>query len=130
MKYARIIVLSIIFLLYFASCASTAVTDADIVAGNSRAVGQLEATVASLDRTIADSRERIAAVIDTSRSIADGISRLEYLFGCYEREVIELQREIDSIRNEAQGAMEGNSNTVLSGTISCSFYICPFLPGA
>lgn len=85
----------------FASCASTP-TDGDIVAGNSRAAGQLEATVASLDRTIAASRERIGTVIDASRGIEDGIVRLEYLFGCYEREVIELQREIDAIRAQAQ----------------------------
>lgn len=97
-QYIPVIIVSLLLL---ASCASTP-TDGDVVAGNSRAVGQLEATVEALDRTTASSRERISAVIDSSRSIEDGIGRLEFLFRCYEREVIELQRAIDNIRAEAE----------------------------
>lgn len=98
MKYVIFLIACIIV----CSCTGTRVYDSDFVAGNSRAAGQLEATVSSLDRTVADSRERIAAVITTSRDIENGIDRLEYLFRCYEREVIGLQQEIDAIRIQAQ----------------------------
>ena len=75
---------------------------ADAIAGNSRAAGRLEATVAALDGAVADSRKRIADVIETSRDIADGIERIEYLFEQYESEVERILREIDRIRNEAE----------------------------
>lgn len=88
--------------IFLCSCVSTGkYGDSNIVAGNSRAVGRLEATIEALDRTVADSRERVAAVIATSRDVENGIDRLEYLFRCYEREVVGLQREIDRIRGKA-----------------------------
>lgn len=99
--YARIILCIVIVSSLLCSCASLP-TDYGIVAGNSRAAGQLEATISSLDRAVVGSRERIGEVISASRRIEDGIERLEYLFGCYEHEVIELQREIEVIRAQAQ----------------------------
>ena len=97
----KIIIIALAALAF--SCQSAGIpADSEVVAGNSRAAGQLEATVASLDRTVADSRERIGRVLLTGRSIEDGIVRLEYLFECYEREVVLLQLEVDAIRRQAE----------------------------
>lgn len=89
----------------FIGCCTNRKPDADVsdvIAGNSSAVGKLETTISALDGTVSDSRARIANVIETSRSITDGIERLEYLFGEYEREVNRILNEIDRIRNEAE----------------------------
>lgn len=100
------------------TCRRTGTDDKDVIAGNSRATGKLEATVQALDGTVANSRERIANIIETSRGIADGVERVEYLFNEYEREVEQLLKEIDRIRNEAefQGESDkmgyGNTGTV------------------
>lgn len=83
--------------------------DADIIAGNSRAAGQLEATIAALDGTVNSSRERIADIIETGRSITDGLDRLEYLFGQYESEVGRLLGEIDRIRSEIEIQSKSNN---------------------
>lgn len=94
----------------FGGCATARLSgdDAGIVSANSRAVGQLEATVTELDRTITDSRERIGIVARAGERIKDGIDRLEYLFGEYEQEVGRLLDEIDRIRNEAESEGEAD----------------------
>ena len=89
----------------------------DVIAGNSRATGKLEATVQALDGTVANSRERIKNIVKTSRDIADGVDRVEYLFGQYEQEVKRLLNEIDGIRNEARKQVENNSGGNGSTTI-------------
>ena len=91
----------------------------DIIDGNSRTVGQLEATVAALDGTVSSSRERIETIIATSRNIADGIERVEYLFNQYENETNRLLNEIDRIRNEIEVQSENNSD---SGNTADSVY--------
>ena len=53
--------------------------------------------------------ERIANILKTSRGIADGIERIEYLFGKYESEVKRLLSEIDRIRIEAENTSENNN---------------------
>lgn len=80
---------------------STRADAADIISGNSRAAGKLEATISALDGTVNSSRERIARIIKTSRNITDGVDRIEYLFKQYESEVDRLLNEIDAIRNKA-----------------------------
>ena len=92
-------------LLFVSGCRTTGqirTDDSDIIEGNSYAAGRLEATVKALDGTVSDSRERIADVIETSRGIADGVERIEYLFGKYEQEVERLLNEIDGIRSQAE----------------------------
>lgn len=109
-------------LFLFASCSTCGrigADDKDIVAGNSFAAGQLEATVAVLDGTVADSRERIANIIETSRGITGGVERVEYLFNKYESEVERLLNEIDRIRNEAEIQGEDNND---SGGNTTDFY--------
>lgn len=93
----------------FTGCETTRIDDSGIVERNSRAVGQLEATVSSLDRTVAASRERIGAVVSSSRDIEDGIARLEFLFKCYEREVVGLLAEIGRIRSQIETKGENDS---------------------
>lgn len=98
----------------FTNCKSTGNIDTDtanIIDGNSRASGQLEATIAQLDGTVNDSRNRITNIIETSRNIEDGIGRLEYLFDEYESEVYRILDEIDRIRTEIKVQSENNSDS-------------------
>lgn len=95
----------------FTDCKSTGNIDANatsIIDRNSRASGQLEATITELDGTVNDSRDRIANIIETSRNIEDGIDRLEYLFIEYESEVYRILDEIDRIRAEIKIQSENN----------------------
>lgn len=72
----------------FPNCAGTQHRDAgEPFGGDSYAAGKLEATVKELDRITSDSRERIRNAVKASRSIEDGIERIEFLFGKYEQEV-------------------------------------------
>ena len=80
----------------------------EVVAGNARAAGRLEATVRSLDDTIGDSRERLEIVARASERIAGGVDRAEFLFSEYEQEVGRLLDEIDRIRTEAQAEAEAD----------------------
>lgn len=116
-NYAKII-LSFVFLfgvsVLFSGCCTCGKLRADttsVVSGNSLAAGRLEATVTALDGTVADSRERIANIIKTSRGITDGVERAEYLFEQYESEVERILDEIDRIRNEAQIPAEDNNSS-------------------
>lgn len=115
-NYAKII-LSFIFLfgfcVFFSGCCTCGKLRSDTtgtVSGNSYAAGRLEATVSALDGTVADSRERIANIIKTSRGITDGVERVEYLFTQYESEVERILDEIDRIRDEAQIPAEDNNS--------------------
>lgn len=110
-------------LFMFAGCCTCGRINADtkdIIAGNSRATGKLEATVAELDRATADSRERITNIIETSRGITDGVERVEYLFGQYEREVERLLNEVDRIRKEAEN--KGENNIGRGGTVTVFYH--------
>lgn len=123
-KKKVILYICLIFcIIVLSSCCSTKSKDeyhtTDIIAGNSLAVGKLEATVAALDGTITDSRERIGNVIETSRNIANGIERIEYLFNEYELEVSRLLKEIERIRSEAEIQIETDNN---SNSIPSDFY--------
>lgn len=100
--------------LLFTNCATTRIDVSGIVGRNSRYAGRLEATVASLDGAIVDSRERIADSVEQSKSIADGLERLEFLFGRYEQEVGRLLEEIGRIRSQV--AEEGEDNSVGGGS--------------
>lgn len=96
----------------FPNCAGTRYRDAgEPFGGDSYAVGKLEATVKELDRTTSDSRERIRNAVKASRSIEDGIERIEFLFGKYEQEVARLQNEIDRIRAQAECKEESSAYT-------------------
>lgn len=88
--------------------------DTVIIAGNSYAVGKLEATITALDGAVSDSRERIANVIETSRCITDGVERVEYLFNEYESEVNRLLCEIDRIRIETQKSSEDHNDSSIN----------------
>lgn len=85
---------------------------------DSYAAGKLEATVKELDRTTSDSRERIRDAVKASRSIEDGIERIEFLFGKYEQEVARLQNEIDRIRAQAECKEESSAYTMRN--IACN----------
>lgn len=85
---------------------------------DSYAAGKLETTVKELDRTTSDSRERIRNAVKTSRSIEDGIERIEFLFGKYEQEVARLQNEIDRIRAQAECKEESSAYTMRN--IACN----------
>jgi peptidoglycan hydrolase CwlO-like protein len=106
-----ILCFNILPFLFSACCTNRNIADnaADVINRNSHAAGQLEATVAALDTTVSSSRERIENIIATSRNIADGIERVEYLFGQYENEIDRLLNEIDGIRSEIE--VEGENNT-------------------
>lgn len=109
-------------LFMFAGCCTCGRINADtkdIIAGNSRATGKLEATITALDGTVTNSRERIANIIETSRGITDGVERVEYLFNQYEHEVERLLDEIDAVRRKAAIPGEDNKN---SGADSDSVY--------
>ena len=100
-----------LFVVLLAGCctaSSTRADAADIISGNSRATGKLEATISALDGTVNSSRERIAHIIKTSRNITDGVDRIEYLFRQYEAEVDRLLNEIDAIRNKAEIQSKNN----------------------
>lgn len=100
-----------VFAVLFSGCCTCGKLRADaqtVVSGNSFAAGRLEATVTALDGTVADSRERIANIIKTSRGITDGVERVEYLFEQYESEVERILGEIERIRDEAQNPGENN----------------------
>lgn len=122
-KIEKISIFILCFSLFVLSgcCSSGGVSadDAIIISGNSYSVGKLEATITALDGAVSDSKERIANVIETSRSITDGIERVEYLFNEYESEVERLLDEIDRIRNEAE--IQGKDNND-SGDNSTDFY--------
>ncbi len=110
------VMFTILFVLLFGisgccSCGRINTDAADVIAGDSRAVGRLEATVEALDGTVVDSRKRIADIIETSRNITDGVERVEYLFGEYESEIERILNEIDRIRNEAELPGEDNQNS-------------------
>lgn len=117
-----ILVVCIVILAGCCTCRRNRQDTTDIIAGNSHATGKLEATVAELDRATADSRERITNIIETSRGITDGVERVEYLFGQYEREVERLLNEVDRIRKEAEN--KGENNIGRSGTVTV-FYRNP-----
>ena len=96
----------------FSNCAGTRHRDAgESFCRDSYAAGKLEATVKELDRTTSDSRERIRNAVKASRSIEDGIERIEFLFGKYEQEVGRLQNEIDRIRAQAECKEESSAYT-------------------
>lgn len=100
-----------LFVILLAGCCtagSTRADAADIISGNSRAAGKLEATISALDGTVNRSRKRIANVIETSRGITDGVDRIEYLFKQYESEVDRLLNEIDAIRNKVEIQSKNN----------------------
>ncbi len=102
------------FIVFCVSSCSTTGTGTDVIdtiTGNSYAAGQLEATITELDRTTASSRERIEAIIGTSRNIENGIERVEYLFGQYESEVNRLLNEIDTIREQIELQSEDNKDS-------------------
>lgn len=109
-KSVMYLVLGVCLFLFAGCCTCGGInTDTtDIIAGNSHATGKLEATITALDGTVANSRERIANIIETSRGITDGVERVEYLFNKYESEVERLLNEIDRIRNEAE--IQGKDN--------------------
>lgn len=116
--YAKNVVFSFAFVFFTVAllsgcctCGKLGADAASVVSGNSHAVGRLEATVAELDGTVADSRARIASIIKTSRNIADGVERIEFLFGQYESEIERILREIDRIRNETEIQSEGYSDS-------------------
>lgn len=116
--YAKNIVFSVAILFFTAAllsgcctCGKLGADAANVVSGNSHAVGRLEATVAALDGTVADSRARIASIIKTSRNIADGVERIEFLFCQYESEIERILREIDRIRNETEIQSENYNNS-------------------
>lgn len=93
--------------LILGGCRTNAVPDvADVIARDSQLRGRLEATVDSLDGTISDSRERIKSVLEDSRKITSGAERLDYLFGCYEREVERLIDEMRRSRDEIKDSVE------------------------
>ena len=85
------------------------------------AAGKLEATISALDGTVNSSRERIEHIIKTSRNIADGIERLEYLFKQYASEVNRLLNEVDAIRNKAEIQSKNNMDC---GSNSGNIYNC------
>ena len=107
------------------TASSTRADAADIISGNSRAAGKLEATISALDGTVNNSRERIARIIKTSRNITDGVDRIEYLFGQYEAEVDRLLNEIDTIRNKAEIQSKNNFDCDgnSSGVYNCAGYL-------
>lgn len=125
-KIEKISIFILCFSLFVLSgcCSSGGVSadDAVIISGNSYSVGNLEATITALDGAVSDSKERIANVIETSRSITDGIERVEYLFNEYESEVNRLLNDIDRIRIETQKSsedhMDSNINTDSGGDSS------------
>lgn len=103
----------------FPNCAGTWHRDAgEPFFRDSYAAGKLEATVKELDRTTSDSRERIRNAVKASRSIEDGIERIEFLFGKYEQEVGRLQNEIDRIRVQAECKEESSAYTMWN--IACN----------
>lgn len=114
-KIEKISIFILCFSLFVLSgcCSSGRVSadDAVIISGNSYSVGNLEATITALDGAVSDSRERIANVIETSRSITDGIERVEYLFNEYESEVNRLLNDIDRIRIETQKSSEDHNDS-------------------
>ena len=113
-----------LFVVLLAGCctaSSTRADAADIISGNSRAAGKLEATISALDGTVNSSRERIEQIIKTSRNIADGIERLVYLFKQYASEVNRLLNEVDAIRNKAEIQSKNNMDC---GSNSGNIYNC------
>ncbi len=108
-----ILCFNLLSFLFSACCTNRNVADnaSDVIDRNSHAAGQLEATVAALDTTVSSSRERIENIISTSRNIADGIERVEYLFGQYENEVDRLLNEIDGIRSKIEIESENNTDS-------------------
>ncbi|MGI5075943.1 hypothetical protein E4N71_11065 [Treponema vincentii] len=119
--YVIFVCLFVFLLTGCCTAGSTRADAADIISGNSRAAGKLEATISALDGTVNNSRERIARIIKTSRNITDGVDRIEYLFGQYEAEVDRLLNEIDTIRNKAE--IQGKNNMDRSGN-SSGVYNC------
>ena len=106
----------------FPNCAGMRHRDAGEPFGrDSYAAGKLEATVKELDRTTSDSRERIRNAVKASRSIEDGIERIEFLFGKYEQEVGRLQNEIDRIRAQAECKEESSAYTMRNIACNDSF---------
>lgn len=117
-KIEKISIFILCFSLFVLSgcCSSGGVSadDAVIISGNSYSVGNLEATITALDGAVSDSKERIANVIETSRSITDGIERVEYLFNEYESEVNRLLNDIDRIRIETQKSSEDHMDSSIN----------------
>ena len=114
MKYdaAMVIVcigLCALLLVACSSCCSARATnqppgDTELVIANQRAASHLEAAVDYLEATASASHQRIGEITKTGATIADAVDRLEYLFGCYEREVNELLAEIDALRADLEKA--------------------------
>lgn len=117
-KIEKISIFILCFSLFVLSgCCSSGRVSADdtvIISGNSYSVGNLEATITALDGAVSDSKERIANVIETSRSITDGIERVEYLFNEYESEVNRLLNDIDRIRIETQKSSEDHMDSSIN----------------
>ena len=60
---------------------------------------RLETTINTIDSILDDSTNRITTITEASKSITDGITRVEYLFTEYEREVNNLRAELTDLRN-------------------------------
>lgn len=107
-----------VFMLFYSlllgGCQSAGLSgkDAELVERHSRNLGRIEGTANALADTIADSRERLEIITRAGERIGDGIDRLDYLFGEYEREVGRLLDEIDRLRQQIEILEENSGDRV------------------
>ena len=103
-KIITIVFNVIMYSCIFTGCKTTDIArdNTELIIANTRAVQQLENTVTALNEVLGRSSERIDSIREQSLGITDGIEKLEYLFGQYEREVIELLKEIEQLRTEVE----------------------------
>lgn len=76
--------------------------DFELVSSNARYLGRSERISEDLGECIERSSERLEIVARASKNIEDGIDRLTFLLGEYEREVGKLCDEIDRLRKQQE----------------------------
>lgn len=103
-------ILCLVFCVLCAGCKSAGVyNDTGLVVSNQRAIQRLEYTTAELGAVYSRANERLDTIREQAAGIGNGISRLEYLFTEYDRQVVELLTEIDRIRKQAKQSSKANS---------------------
>ena len=91
----------LLFIVCAGGCSTTIGKSYDIVNTNSRILGRIETTIEDFDIGVATALER-------SQKFENELERIDYLFGQYERLVIELRDEVNCLRAEIKNKGEDN----------------------
>lgn len=95
-KKVTVLFITVFLSMLFAGCKSTEHTDIGNIRESSTFIlGELESSIATFDRGVGRAIER-------SKSIADEVERLDYLFREYERAALQLREDYRKAKAELE----------------------------